>query len=654
MPSNNNNFFNKLVSKTKVYLVIIAILLIIVAILKPVLTIPAIVIYGLIMMYTYWTNKKRMAEVSEHIKDLTLNIDKVSKRTLINSPFPLIIVETDGSVIWKSTKFVKEFNNKDIDVNINEILDNIIKEVKLEIQNSNSKDNKIRKEIIIGNKNYKILGEYVKTKTIDKKQEYMATLYFVDETEFVKIKADYEDSQNCIGIIMIDNYEEIIQRTTTDEQIQIFSQIEKNIYDWAASFNSLVVKNERDTFIFVCDEKSLRQLEDNKFNLLDSIKEINVSSKIPSTLSIAVSNEGETNYEKYKTAKNAIDIALGRGGDQAVVRENGKYTFFGGRAQELEKRTRVKARSVANALEELMLESENIIIMGHTNSDIDSLGSSLGLYRFAKTLNKDAYVVSSSVGIGLENFVEYAKSSEEYASVIIDKEEAIEITNSNSLLIIVDTHKKNYSDVPELVDMAGKIVIIDHHRMSTDYIDNAVLTFQEVYASSAAELVTELIVYSEKNIELTNVEAEGLYAGIMMDTKNFTFKTGVRTFEAAAYLRKCGVDIIKVKKWFQSNLSTYNIISEIVAKSEMVANSIAISVYEKIDKDANIICAKAADELLTISDITASFVIGNYGEKICISGRSLGEINVQVILEKLRWRRSYNFSRRSSRRNEHL
>ncbi len=654
MPSNNNNFFNKLVSKTKVYLVIIAILLIIVAILKPVLTIPAIVIYGLIMMYTYWTNKKRMAEVSEHIKDLTLNIDKVSKRTLINSPFPLIIVETDGSVIWKSTKFVKEFNNKDIDVNINEILDNIIKEVKLEIQNSNSKDNKIRKEIIIGNKNYKILGEYVKTKTTDKKQEYMATLYFVDETEFVKIKTDFEDSQNCIGIIMIDNYEEIIQRTTTDEQIQIFSQIEKNIYDWAASFNSLVVKNERDTFIFVCDEKSLRQLEENKFNLLDSIKEISVSSKIPSTLSIAVSNEGETNYEKYKTAKNAIDIALGRGGDQAVVRENGKYTFFGGRAQELEKRTRVKARSVANALEELMLESDNIIIMGHTNSDIDSLGSSLGLYRFAKTLNKDAYVVSSSVGIGLENFVGYAKTNEEYASVIIDKEEAMEITNSNSLLIIVDTHKKNYSDVPELVDLAGKIVIIDHHRMSTDYIDNAVLTFQEVYASSAAELVTELIVYSEKNIELTNVEAEGLYAGIMMDTKNFTFKTGVRTFEAAAYLRKCGVDIIKVKKWFQSDLSTYNIISEIVAKSEMVANSIAISVYEKIDKDANIICAKAADELLTISDITASFVIGNYGEKICISGRSLGDINVQVILEKLRWWWSYNIGWCSSRRYEYL
>ena len=319
--------------------------------------------------------------------------------------------------------------------------------------------------------------------------------------------------------------------------------------------------------------------------------------------------------------------------DQAIIRKNGKYVFFGGRTQELEKRTRVKARTVANALEELILEAKNVVIMGHTNSDIDALGSSLGIYRLAKTLEKEAYVVNCSAGIGLETFLDYAKS--EYQDVIIGRERALELTNENTLLIVVDTHKQNYSDVPELIDMAGKIVIIDHHRMSTDYINNAVLTFQEVYASSAAELVTELIVYSERDINLSNIEAEGLYAGIMMDTKNFTFKTGVRTFEAAAYLRKCGVDIIKVKKWFQSNFVTYNTISEIVAKSEIVEGSIAISIYDKVDIDANIICAKAADELLTISDITASFVLGNYGEKICISGRSLGDINVQVILEKL-------------------
>ena len=453
---------------------------------------------------------------------------------------------------------------------------------------------------------------------------------------------------------MIDNYEEIIQRTSGEEQVQLFSQIEKKIYDWATEFKGLVVKSQRDTFVWICEQKYLNELIENKFNILDAIKEINAASKIQSTLSIAVSTEGNSYYEKYKSAKTAIDIALGRGGDQAIIKRDGKYTFFGGRTQELEKRTRVKARSVANALEELMLEAENVVIMGHTNSDIDALGSALGIYRLAKTLGKEAFIASGTIGIGLENFVEYAKRDEEYQKAIISKEEALEITNSRTLLVVVDTHKKSYSDVPELVDMAGKIAIIDHHRMSTDYIDNAVLTFQEVYASSAAELVTELLTYSEQNIKLTNVEAEALYGGIMMDTKNFTFKTGVRTFEAAAYLRKCGVDIIKVKKWFQSDLETYNTISEIVAKSEVVGESIAISVYDKVDKDANIICAKAADELLTISDITASFVIGNYGEKICISGRSLGDINVQVILEKLRRWGSHNFGRRSSARNGHL
>ena len=645
MSNNNNNFFDKLVSKTKFYLVIIAVLLIIICIIKPILIAPASIAYVLIIMYTYWTNQKRMAEVSEHIKDLTLNVDKVSKRTLINSPFPLIIVETDGNIIWKSTKFVSEFR----DVEINPILDDIVKNLKLEIENNPKlRNNQISQEIEIGNKTYKVVGEYVKTKSVDKKKEYMATLYFVDETELVDLKSDFEDSQICIGIAMIDNYEEIIQRTSGEQQIQLFSQIEKKIYEWAGEFKGLVIKAERDTFIWICERKYLRLLEDNKFNILDTIKEIDVTNKIQSTLSIAVSTEGESNYEKYKSAKNAIDIALGRGGDQAIIRKNGKFSFYGGRTQELEKRTKVKARSVANALEELILESNNVVIMGHTNSDIDALGSALGIYRIAKTLGKDAHIASGTIGIGLDNFVEYAKREHEYQEAIINKEEAIEITNSGTLLVVVDTHKKSYSDVPELVDLAGKIVIVDHHRMSTDYIDNAVLTFQEVYASSAAELVTELIVYSDQNIKLTNVEAEALYAGIMMDTKNFTFKTGVRTFEAAAYLRKCGVDIIKVKKWFQSNLDTYNTISEIVAKSEIVGDSIAISVYDKVDKDANIICAKAADELLTISDITASFVIGNYGEKICISGRSLGDINVQVILEKLRRWRTHNPCRCSS------
>ena len=263
-----------------------------------------------------------------------------------------------------------------------------------------------------------------------------------------------------------------------------------------------------------------------------------LSDKIQITLSISVSTEGQSNYEKYKSAQAGLDIALGRGGDQTVVRENGKYQFFGGRTQELEKRTKVKARIVSHALQELMQEAKNVMIMGHTNGDIDSMGASMGLYRLAKSLNVEAYIVNNSTGISLENFMEAAKEEKEYQEVIINKAEALSKISAETLLIIVDTHKRSYVEVPELLEETGKIAIIDHHRKSPDFIEEAILTFHEVYASSACELVTEILEYAPKEIELTTIEAEALYAGIMMDTKNFTFKTGVRTFEAAAYLRK--------------------------------------------------------------------------------------------------------------------
>ncbi len=636
MPNNNNiKIFDGLVSKTKAYLVIIAILLIVLCWYEIRLIIPAIIVYCLILVYTSWTNKKRTAELSEHIKELTINVDKVSKRSLINSPFPLIIIETNGNIIWKSTKFVQEFAN----IDINTHLSTIIKELKLEIENSNEKDknNTINNHVTIGKRQYKILGEYVKSKQNDKKKqkEYMATLYFIDETEHIELQEKFNNSKMCVGIIMIDNYEDIMQRISSEDKPEVTAKIEKTIYDWVASFKGLVLKQERDSFVCIFEQKYLKEIEEKKFNILDTMKELEVSGRIQSTLSIAVSNEGDSNYDKYKSAKAAMDIALGRGGDQAVVRENGKYLFFGGRAQEVEKRTRVKARIVAHALEELIGEAKDVLIMGHTNGDIDCMGASLGIHRIAKSLDKESYIVNETSGISLDNFIQVAKSQKEYQDIIINKNEALSKISQDTLLIIVDTHKKTYVEVPELLEKTSKIVVIDHHRRSTDYIENATLTFQEVYASSASELVTELIEYSQKPLTLSELEVEGLYAGIMMDTKNFTFKTGVRTFEAAAYLRKCGVDIIKVKKWFQSDIKTYNTISEIVSDAEIVNGTIAISIYYKEDKNANIICAKAADELLTISDITASFVIGYLGEKVCISGRSIGDINVQVILEKL-------------------
>ena len=639
MPNNTNRkIFDKLVSKTKIYLVIIAILLIALCIYEVRFITPAVIGYALIIMYAYWTNNKRKAELSEHIKDLTLTVDTAAKSTLINSPFPLVIIETDGNIIWKSSKFIHEFAN----IDINNYLNNIVKEIKLELENGSNEDKKelqdlILKQVKIGSKTYKVVGEYVESKEKQKNnnKEYMTTLYFIDETKNILLEQKYNNSKLCVGIIMIDNYEEIMQRLSDEDKPILTAQIERNLYDWAATFEGLIIKSERDTFILLLQQKYLKQLEEDKFNILDKIKEIEIPGKVQSTLSIAIATEESSNYEKYKTAQSMIDIALGRGGDQAILRKDGKYIFFGGRTQELEKRTKVKARIVANALQELMEEAENIFVMGHTNSDIDAMGASLGVYRLAKTIGKQAYIVNTTVGSTLDSFLQTAKEDEEYQKTIIGKDEAIEKINENSLLVIVDTHKTSYVDVPELLEKTNKIVIIDHHRRGTDFIENALLTFHEVYASSACELVTELLEYSEQEIKLTQLETEGLYAGIMMDTKNFTFKTGVRTFEAAAYLRKCGVDIIKVKKWFQSDLETYNKISEIVANAEVINDTIGISIYDKEEPDTSLICAKSADELLTISNITASFVIGNLGDKICISGRSIGDINVQLILEKL-------------------
>ena len=275
------------------------------------------------------------------------------------------------------------------------------------------------------------------------------------------------------------------------------------------------------------------------------------------------------------------------------------------------------------------------MIMGHTNPDIDSMGAGMGVYRLARDIGKNVYIIDSQESNTLQSFKQSLSKEVEYEDILISKEVAEENIDQDTLLVIVDTHKATYVEAPELLKKTGKIVIIDHHRRSADYIENATLTFQEVYASSAAELVTELLQYAETKVELKTIEAESLYAGIMMDTKNFTFKTGVRTFEAAAYLRRCGVNIIKVKKWFQSDLATFNKISGIVKKAEIVNDTIAIAIYDKKEKDSSVICAKAADELLTISDITASFVLGKIGNKICISGRSIGDINVQIILEKL-------------------
>ena len=603
---------------------------------EPIAFIILAALYIILIAATIINNKRRKSELSEQLKDLTLNVNKTAKTTLINSPFPLIIIEANGNIIWRSEKFNNEFKdlNKD-NLELMALLSNI-KQIAVSKKNSMEKKQKgkIEIEFDINRRTYKILGTYIKTNK-DENNDYTFILYFIDQTEIKKLQEKEEETEINIGMISIDNYDEINQRLSGEIKSQVIAKIEQCIYEWALSYSALVVKVERDKFYVVIDNKNLENAKKDKINILQQIKELPILDEIQATLSISFSKDGDTLDEKYRSAQAVQEIALGRGGDQAIIKQNQKYEFFGGRTEEVEKRTKVKARTVASALVKLIEESDRVLIMGHTNSDMDAIGSALGIYRLTKTLNKEANIIVDSKAVGILSFLETIENDKEYIGCVINGETALEKMTENTLLVIVDTNKVNYVESVKVLENASKIVEIDHHRKSTDYIKDTVLSFHEVYASSASELVTEIIQYSPIKIKLTPIEIEALYAGIMLDTKEFTFKTGVRTFEAAAYLRKCGVDIIKVKKWFQDDLKTYQTISNIISKAEIVKESIAISTYDEDELNTTIVIAKAADELLTISGISASFVLGKTDDIIYISGRSIGDINVQLILEKL-------------------
>lgn len=633
MPNTNGKILDKLTSRNIIYIVTIGFLCISLCIYDLRWIIPSIVLYSLIIAYTMWVSSKKKTEIENHIKDVTSDVDTASKGNLVNTPIPLVLIETNGNIIWRSKKFVAEFQNVDMSTYLNPI----VKEIKLDIEKNNDETIEITKQFNIDKKIYRIRGCVVKSKRKDKKKpkEYMLSLYFLNETKYNELFDAYNKTRPCIGIAIIDNYEDIIQRILPEKKIELLAKIEKEIIDWVTSTGGLIIKTERDSFIYIFEQQYLAEFEKEKFNILDKIKNIDIDSSIQITLSIAISTDGNSNFEKYKSALAAMEIVLGRGGDQAIVKRDGKYKFYGGKTLEVEKITKVKARTISQSISRIINESDNVVIMGHRNIDIDAFGSALGLYRLSKTLGKNCYIASEPTGKSLGKFLDKLKSEEEYKDIILNEEEVLEFITKNTLLIVVDTHKTSYVEFPELLNKIDRKIVIDHHRKAPDCIENILISLHEVYASSTAELVTEIIQYSKEDVTLNLIEAESLYGGIMVDTKDFTFKTGVRTFEAAAYLRKYGVDIIRVKKWFQADLESYNTIANIVRNVEIHNGTIAVALYEEEDENANLICAKAADELLTISDITASFVMAKMGNKVCISGRSIGNINVQLILEKL-------------------
>lgn len=591
-----------------------------------------LLMFTIVYIYSMFENKKKKQELSKQLNELTFDFNQTAKKTLINSPFPLIILNQDSKIIWKSEKYALEFQKKDISLDLERIVENIIDKSMMEKSKGN-----VDELLEVENKKYKVLGSYMRAVKVKTDNEYTIILYFIDQTELKNLKEKEERERINLGLISIDNYEELSQKTSGEARATLISKIEQFIYDWGKKTQSLIIKNDRDKFFVLIKNEDLKFAKKEKISLLQEIKGLDAVESIKPTLSISFSDEGETYQEIYNSTKEVQEITLGRGGDQAVIKQKGKFEFFGGRTEEVEKRTRVKARTISNSLANLIENSEDIFIMGHRNPDMDSIGSAIGIYRFAKTYEKNVKIIVNHESSAVENFVEslISEEDEEYKNIFISGEVAQSLIKKDSLLIIVDTNKKNYVEDIEILEKTSKIVVIDHHRRSTEYIENAVLIFHEVYASSASELVTELIQYSTKKIELKKIETEALYAGIMLDTKDFTFKTGVRTFEAAAFLRKTGVDIIKVKKWFRTDLETYKRITSIISRVETINGNMAISDFTEDIEDSRVVIAKAADELLTIKGIEASFVLGIFENKIYISARSVGDINVQLILEEL-------------------
>lgn len=634
MSSNNEKFFNKFIFKNLLYVLMIIFFCVVLCVYDIRWIIPSIILSVILTIYTIWDNIKNKDELLDRIEQATSDLNNGAKINLINSPIPLVLIETDGRIKWKSRTFVEEFQNTDMST----YLTSLVKEIKLDLDKDDTKAT-IVKQFNVNKKIYKINGVVVKKRRDKRKngQEYMLNLYFIDETKYNTLFDKYNNSKTCIGLAMIDNYEDIIQRAMPEEKLELLANIEKELIEWINGNGGLLIKTERDSFVFVFERQFLTEFEKDNFSILDKVKKIKTSNDIQITLSLSICNDGKNDYEKYKSALAGMDIVLGRGGDQAIVRKEDKIKFYGGKSLEVEKRTKVKARTISASITKAIKEADNVIVMGHSNIDIDAIGSALGIYRLVKTFDKDCYIASEPKGNSLEKFLDVLKENEsdDYSKVFVGEEDAEELITDNTLLFVLDTNRKSYAEFPELVDKISKIIVIDHHRKGTDAITDLIVSFHEVYASSTAELVTEIIQYNAETVNLNLIEAEALYGGIMIDTKDFTFKTGVRTFEAAAYLRKYGVDIIRVKKWFQTDLESYNKISEIIKNVEIIEDNIGIAIYDKDDKNANLICAKAADELLTISDISASFVMALMGEKVCISGRSVGDINVQLILEKL-------------------
>ncbi len=563
-------------------------------------------------------------EKSIKVEKIAIEKDNNNLNLKLPSQFslPYAVIDTQKKLLFYNTMFEQIFREKALKTN-QKVFRKLFPHYDVKEQ---------KQTISFKERTFDIYTSFCETKnnTVD-----TALLCFVETTQYQNLEATLQEQKTVVSLLFLDNYEEVIE-TLDESRLPILTAlIDRKLNNFASSVEGIVKKFEKDRYIFVFSQKQLEILKEKKFELLNQIREITVGEHIPVTISMGIGVDDKNLEAAMKSAKAAVALALGRGGDQVLIKEGEKYLFYGGKSGEISHNARIRARVKADALWEMIGETNDVFVMGHKKADLDSIGACMGIYTIAQTMEKQCYIVLDQVSPGIKRLYERLEETEEYKTVFITQQQALEKVNEQSLVVVVDTHRPIMTICPQLLDISKKIVVFDHHRKSTDFIDNAVLIYHEPYASSTCELITEMIQYFGEKIKLKPLQADALLAGITVDTKNFCAKTGAITFEAAAFLRRHGADSTRVRLLFQNDMASYQAKASAVKDAKMIYKDIAFSVCPSDVENSVLTAAMAADDLLNIVGVKASFVCCFLEEVVYISARSFGEINVQMIMEKL-------------------
>lgn len=594
-----------------------------------------VIIYAMIVGLLYFYNRSL---ILADLIQFSTQYKGIQNTLLKELTVPYAIILEDGHILWKNDRFSEIVDGRE------KFIQKIIPELNKGIF---PKDDETRNELEITYKerDYQVelrrislegFSESERMQQIPKEKEYFIALYMRDVTELNSYIRENEDQRLIAGLIYIDNYDEVMESVEEVRQSLLVALIDRKINKYIDDVDGIVKKLENDKYFFVVKKESYRKFEADKFSLLEEVKQVNIGNARSATLSIGLGLNTATYALSYNYARMAIDLALARGGDQAVIKDCKGITYFGGKKEQTAKNTRVKARVKAEALREFIVAKDQVIVMGHKISDPDSFGACMGIYRAAVALEKKAHIVINDVSTSIKPlYDEIAQSSVYGKDIFLTSGEALDYISDSAMVVVVDTNKPQMTECPELLKRSKTIAVLDHHRQSSTVIDNAVLSYIEPYSSSTCEMVAEVLQYIVDDIKVPSIEADCLYAGIMIDTRNFMNRTGVRTFEAAAYLRRCGADITRVRKMFRDDMESYRAKAEAMRMAEVYREQYAIAECPSDIASPTVLAAQTANELLDINGIKASFVLTVYNGRIFLSARSIDEVNVQIIAEKL-------------------